>query len=140
MNAPAFEVHVQVRSYELDSFGHLNHAVYLQYFEFARFEALAAGGFDVRELGRRGEGVHVVRVEVDYRRETRLGDLLVIRTVARELRNSSMTLEQRALLGGDPEAVAAEARVVAVWIGSDGRPMRIPDDVRRAIGGEPAPL
>ncbi len=137
MNAPVFESRVSARSYELDSFGHVNHAVYLQYFEYARFEALAAGGFGLHELRRRGEGVHVVRVEVDYRRESRLGDELRVQTVARELRNSSMTLEQRALAGGDADTLVAEARVVAVWIGPDGRPMRIPDDVRRAIGGAP---
>lgn len=138
MNAPVFESSVQVRSYELDAFGHVNHAVYLQYFEYARFQALSKGGFDVHELERRGEGIHVVRVEIDYRREARLGDELVVRTVARDLRNSSMTLEQRALADGDPESVVAEARVVVVWVGPDGRPMRIPEDIRRSIGGAPA--
>ncbi|NIP79253.1 MAG: thioesterase, partial [Gemmatimonadetes bacterium] len=31
---------VQARSYELDGFGHVNYAVYLNYFEYARYRAL----------------------------------------------------------------------------------------------------
>ena len=37
---PVAEVVIEVRTSELDSFGHVNHAVYLNYFEHARFEAL----------------------------------------------------------------------------------------------------
>lgn len=125
---------VRVRSYELDSFGHVNHAVVLHYFEHARFETLAAGGFAPEVITARGEGVHVVRIEVDYRRELKLGDEVTLETELEEARNSSMTLRQVAHRSGDPAHVFAEARVVAVWVGQDGRPVRIPPDVRAALG------
>lgn len=131
---PLHTCRIEVRSYELDSFGHVNHAVYLNYFEHARFETLRAGGFSPRTLEEREEGVHVVRVEVDYRRELRLGETVIIDTGLRQFRNSSMTLEQTAYREGEPDHVFAEALVVAVWIGPDGRPMRIPPDVRAALG------
>jgi acyl-CoA thioesterase FadM len=35
----------------------------------------------------------------------------------------------------DPEAVVARARVTAVWIGPDRRPMRVPDHVREGLSG-----
>jgi YbgC/YbaW family acyl-CoA thioester hydrolase len=134
MSAPVFQTHVTVRSYELDSFGHLNHAVFLSYFEHARFEALRTGGFEPGELERRGEGVHVVRVEVDYRKEARLGRELLLRTRAEGGRNTSFTVLQTAVDPLDPEQVFAEARVVLVWIDARGRPTRVPDDVREALG------
>lgn len=130
---PLHTCSVPVRSYELDSFAHVNHAVYLNYFEHARFETLRAGGFTPETLAQRGEGVHVVRIEVDYRKELRLGETVAIATGVREFRNSSMTLEQSAFREGEPAHVFAEAAVVAVWIGPDGRPMRIPPDVRAAL-------
>ena len=71
---------IDARSYELDSFGHVNHAVHLNYFEQARFEALAGCGFTYDELARRGWAIHVVRIEVDYLSEVLLGDRLRIRT------------------------------------------------------------
>jgi len=159
-----FECRLRVRSYELDGLGHVNHAVYLNYFEQARFEALEAGGFPPHRLKSRGWGVIVVRVEVDYLRECRQGDRLRVLTGARSFRRTSMVLSQELLATpeapadatrppdrGRPESAdapdrreaepaptpeeepAARALVTAVWVGSDGRPMRIPAEVRRAL-------
>jgi YbgC/YbaW family acyl-CoA thioester hydrolase len=134
-----FRWKTRVRSYELDSFGHVNHAVHLNWFEQARFEALEAGGFPPSRLAEEGWGVHVVRIEVDYRREVRLGDRIRILTRVVALRNSSFSLEQRAYRpdpGADGEgALVAEGKVVVVWVGSDGAPMRVPPEVRLALGG-----
>ena len=134
----AQETRFHVRSYELDGFGHLNHAVYLNYFEQARFDALAAAGLSAEWLVQRGRAVHVVRIEVDYRKEARMGqDLLVLTRVA-EVRNSSMTLEQRAVDPTRPATVFADGRVVVVWIGPNGRPAKIPAEARTALS--PSPL
>jgi len=129
-----YRCRVEARSYELDSFGHLNHAVFLNYFEYARFQAFRAAGYPAEEITARGEGIHVVRVEVDYLREVFLGQELEVRTTVESSRNSSMTLLQEACAPGDPDAVHARARVVVVWVGPDRRPMRIPAEVRGALG------
>ena len=121
---------LQVRSYELDSFGHLNHAVFLNHFEHARFDAFESLGFPASKLLARGEAIHVVRVEVDYRAELVMGREIEIRTSVHEMRNSSLTLAQRSVDPNDPDHVFAEALVTVVWIGPNRRPMRIPDDVR----------
>jgi YbgC/YbaW family acyl-CoA thioester hydrolase len=123
-----------VRSYELDAFGHVNHAVYLNYFEHARFAFLEAAGFPPAEIMARDQGIHVVRVEVDYRRELKLGYPLEIRTGVDSFRNTSMTLVQEARSPGRDGPIFAEARVVIVWVGPDGRPVRIPDDIRSGLG------
>ena len=127
---------LEARSYELDSFAHVNHAVYLNYFEHARFAALADGGFPPSRLAERGEGVHVVRIEVDFRRELRLGEEVEVRTRAVSAGASSLTIGQRMVSPdeGDGSVLIAEARVVLVWVGPDGRPMRVPQDVRDAFG------
>lgn len=142
---PTFECRLRVRSYELDGLGHVNHAVYLNYFELARFDALEAGGFPPRSIRERGWGVVVVRVEVDYLRECRQGDRILIRTRADSFRRTSMVLEQEMFAtpetdgeGAEP-VPAARARVTLVWLGRDSRPLGIPDEVRAALeGGENA--
>jgi thioesterase III len=133
MRLPVF--HARVRSYELDALGHANHAVYLNWLEQARWDALAEAGLPAPEILRRGWGIHVVRIEVDYRAECRLNDAVRIETGVERLKSSSMILVQRLFRSGSDEAsdegtLAAEARVVAVWVGSDRKPMRIPDEVR----------
>ena len=83
-----------VRTSELDSFGHVNHAVYLTYFEHARFQALSEAGFDWSVLDDRGWAIFVVRVEVDYLAEAGREDELLIRTQAESFRRTSMLLAQ----------------------------------------------
>ncbi|MSR36956.1 MAG: acyl-CoA thioesterase [Gemmatimonadetes bacterium] len=130
-----FESRFRVRSYELDSFAHVNHSVFLNWFEQARFDAFEQAGFPWPEIQARGWGVYVVKLEIEYLKEARLGDELVVRTQVAELGRTSMLFHQVASAAGTPEIASAEARVRAVFIGSDRRPARIPAEVRTALCG-----
>jgi len=134
-----FEAEIRVRSYELDSFRHANHAVFLNYLEEARFETLREAGFTYADIQSRGWAIHVVRLEIDYLSELRLADPLRVQTRIHAYRRTSMSFAQRILRERDGEdpTVAAEAVITAVWIGENGRPMRVPDEAREALG-EPA--
>ena len=125
---------MHVRSYELDSFGHLNHAVYFNYFEHARFEALREGGLPVGVLAERRWGIHLVHAEADYRREAFLGQEIVVTTQVTAVRSSSMTVAHVARHSEQPDGIFANGNVVVVLVGPDRRPMRIPDEVRTALG------
>jgi acyl-CoA thioester hydrolase len=135
--ARIFETEVDVRSYELDSFGHVNHAVYLNYFEYARFQALAEGGFPYADMQARGWGVYVVRIEVDYLQEARMDQRLRVRTRVDQAKRSSLVLVQELTADDGPSTPLARARVTAVWVGPDRRPLRVPDEVRAALGAPP---
>ncbi|MFJ8075514.1 acyl-CoA thioesterase [Streptomyces sp. NPDC096176] len=69
-----FSVDVTVRGYELDTQGHLNQAVYLQYAEHARWELLRAAGLPQEKLLADGVGPVALEVTVKYARELRGGD------------------------------------------------------------------
>ena len=69
-----FSVPVTVRGYELDTQGHLNPAVYLQYSEHARWEILRAAGVPQEKLIASGVGPVVLEVNIKYLRELRGGD------------------------------------------------------------------
>lgn len=132
---PVAETPIHVRSSELDAFGHVNHAVYLNYLEHGRFEALEEAGFSWTVLDERGWAIFVVRVEVDYLAEATRGDNLVVRTWADSFRRTSMLLAQEIVRAGDPPTVVARARVTAVWMGPNHRPMRVPSEVRAGLEG-----
>ena len=127
----------------MDSFGHVNQAVHLNYFEQARFEALARCGFTYDVIAQRGWAIHVVRIEVDYLSEVLLGDRLRIRTWAGEFRRTSMVMLQEARRDpreGEAESTpVARARVVAVWLGEDRRPIRVPQRSGRGSGSSRRP-
>jgi len=74
-----FEYQLTVRGYELDSYGHVNNAVYLNYFEQARWDI-----FRRLELmdyfGQNNLMLFVTEMQVRYSREAKLFDDLLIRT------------------------------------------------------------
>ncbi|MGR6320187.1 thioesterase family protein [Micromonospora soli] len=72
--ADPFRVRVTVRGYELDTQGHLNQAVYLQYSEHARWECLRAAGISQDRLIASGVGPVALEVTVKFLRELRGGD------------------------------------------------------------------
>ena len=133
---PVSETRIGVRTSELDSFGHVNHAVYLNYFEHARFEALKRAGFPWDVLGERRWAIFVVRIEVDYLAEAGREDELLISTWADSFRRTSMVLAQEMVRDDGSNTPVARARVTAVWIGPDRRPMRVPEDVRHGLSTE----
>ena len=135
---PVSETAIGVRTSELDSFGHVNHAVYLNYFEHARFEALAEAGFSWGLLEERSWAIFVVRIEVDYLAEAGREDRLLIRTWADSFRRTSMILAQEMRRADDAETMVARARVTAVWIGPDRKPMRVPEEVHKGLTSEMA--
>lgn len=75
-DAEKFSIRIKVRHYELDSLGHLNHAVYHQYAEVARLEWFES-------VGGGGNGLHDAKISpvllethVRFRRELRAGDVV----------------------------------------------------------------
>lgn len=69
-----FQVRIKVRGYEVDVNGHVNQAVYLQYAEHSRWEALAAAGFAQDKLAAAGIGPVTLETTIRYKRELRAGD------------------------------------------------------------------
>jgi len=124
---------IDVRSSELDSFGHVNHAVFLTYLEHARFEAMQQAGFSWDVLDERGWTIFVVRCEVDYVSEAKRGDRLIVRTWMDSFRRTSMKFAQEIVRSDDPTVLVTRSLVTAVWIGTNRRPMRVPDTVRSGL-------
>ena len=113
-----------VRSYELDSYNHVNNAVYLQYLEFARMEFLRAIGFDYPGLYEAGYFLFVTHIDIRYRFSARLFDELSIAVEPIKLGKLSGTFRQTITnQNGD---LCAEAEVSWGCVDSTGRPSKIP--------------
>jgi len=106
---------IVVRSYECDSYGHVNNAVYLNYLEYARHEFLKHIGVDLPALRASGHALLVARIEIDYKRPAVPDDRLVVASRAiRRLRVGGV-MEQRILRGEELVAVAN-----VTWVSVDG--------------------
>ncbi len=115
--------------------GHVNNAVYLTYFEQARFahwRSLAGAG--LTESPGDLPGVILARVEVDYRMPARYGETLEVRIGLAGIGRTSFTYEYETVNAGG--ALVATGRSVQVMFDyTKNTPVPVPDDIRRLLTG-----
>jgi acyl-CoA thioester hydrolase len=114
-----------VRTYECDSYGHVNNAVYLQYLEYARWQYLKDIGFDYERARQAGYGTYVAHIEIDYKRPALTDDELTIASTPVKKGAVSGTIHQVITRG---EETIADAKVTWAFVDSSGRPVRIPPE------------
>ncbi|MDR2516501.1 MAG: acyl-CoA thioesterase [Spirochaetaceae bacterium] len=129
------EFSITVRTYECDSYGHVNNAVYLHYLEQARYEFLKAIGFDYDAALAAGYGVYIARVEIDYKRPAFNGDRLTIISGPVKKGAVSGVIAQEIRRG---EELVAGAKVTWAFVDRNGAPVRIPKEFDNP-GLEPNP-
>jgi acyl-CoA thioester hydrolase len=117
---------LKTRSYECDSYGHINNATYLNYLECARIEFLDDLPISYRELRRRGIGFVVTRICIDYRLQVGSGETLRIETRSIKKDRIRVVFQQNIYRG---EELVAEAQVTWACINEQGRPIRIPPEL-----------
>lgn len=118
---------IDVRFAELDPYAHVNHAVYVTYFEVARTEALAAVGLPLDEMARKGYQFVVTELAVRYRRAAEAGDRLTVETEVSSVGRASTRWSQRCLREGPDgveQMVTADLKVGVT--DSHGRPVKPP--------------
>lgn len=130
MNAPAtFEL--AVRFYELDPYGHVNHATYLQYFEAARVHWLDDVGQGLDQLQANGVQLVVTAVATKFAASALLNDRLRIET---GLVHAQRIRAQWGQLCWRGDELIAAQRVNFATLNPDARPIRIPADLGEAMG------
>jgi acyl-CoA thioester hydrolase len=131
---------MQVRVYyeDTDFTGIVYHANYLRFMERGRTNYLRLIGADHRALFEQTEkeapsfAFMVRSMKIDFRKPAFMDDLLEVRTLSREVSGASIVLVQR-VMRGEEVLVEAEVRVAFV---SEGRPKRIPEALRKAMGAD----
>lgn len=129
----AFSVSLQVRDYECDMQGVVNHAVYLHYLEHARHEFLKTRGLDFARLTAEGVIVVVARAEIDYRRPLRSGDHF--RVTARPFRASALRLVfEQEIQHEERNEIMLVARMTTTAVNARGRPY-FPSELEALLDG-----
>ena len=100
---------IVVRSTDLDAYGHVNNARYVEYFEWGRFDWLSDTGLEAAMQADQTAYV-VVNVNIAYRAEARRSDALVLTTRLAGIGSSSLRMAQQLKNAGG--VVVAEGEVV----------------------------
>jgi acyl-CoA thioester hydrolase len=124
----SFEYKLTVRGYELDSYNHVNNAVYLNYFEQARWEILREE--DVFDLFSKYFLV-VTEVNIRFSREARLFDELIIKTDVE--REDPYIIFKQKIFNVKTNLKLCEAKVKTLLIDQNRTPIGIPEELYQKI-------
>ena len=123
---------IRVYYEDTDAGGVVYHARYLNFAERARTELLRALGIEQSQLRRRFGMVFAVRdCALEFRRPARFDDLLEVRSCLIEMSGASLRAVQSIWRGGE---LLVDVKVRVAALGDSGRPTRIPEPVRAALG------
>lgn len=115
-----------------DAFGHVNNTIYIRWAETARVEYMIKAGM-WPELPPAGLGPILASIRCDYKLPLTHPDTVHIGTKVTRIGNSSLRMEHR-IVSHSANAVAAEIESTIVILDySLHQPVRVPDEMRRAI-------
>jgi YbgC/YbaW family acyl-CoA thioester hydrolase len=120
-----FEYRFSVRGYELDSYNHVNNAVYLNYFEQARWEIMKETGL-LKKLVRDKIFLVVTHIKIRYSKEAFLFDNLLITTTV-EITGPYVVFKQR-MINEDTGDRLSVAEVKTIPLNSERVPCGVSQD------------
>lgn len=88
------ETPIQIRFTDIDIFGHVNNAVYAQWFDTARYAFIKEV---LPELDPKGKGMVMVHLETDFRGQIVMDDSVYIETYVRKVGNRSVGIAQQVI-------------------------------------------
>lgn len=120
---PAHVTPHRVRFHELDPYDHVNHAMYVTYFEIGRVDALDAVELGLDSLKTDGFQFVVTTLEVRFRKAATAGEDLEIHTGVGSFGRASTVWTQEVRRGDDR---IATAEVTVAVTDRTGKPVRPP--------------
>jgi acyl-CoA thioester hydrolase len=124
------ETPIAVRFYELDPYRHLNHSVYIQYFETGRIDLFRKMGWSLTQMADLGTQVVVARIETQFLAPGVENDQLIVESWVEDVKRVSMRFGQRIMRGDE---VIATQTVHGACTTLEGRPKRIPDELMTGL-------
>ena len=112
---------------DTDSGGVVYYANYLKFLERARTEALYSIGYSNKKIKDDFDALIIVKAcNVEYKKSAHLEDELNIRSFVKSITKTSFFMNQ--IITRDNDTIV-EAQVHLVFINTDGKPVKIPDEI-----------
>lgn len=109
MHITVFSYPITIKESHLDTFGHVNNAIYLALFEEARWELITNNGFGIKQIRETGLGPTILEIKIRFLKELRLREKIVIETRVVSYNKKIGVLNQKMIRAGE---VCCEAEFV----------------------------
>lgn len=117
---------------DTDCGGVVYYANYLKYFERGRTEFLRERGISIPDCQKNGIFFLVTRAELEYLSPGRYNDLLLLDTQLTDFGNVKMTFNHSIMREGSEKALVRGV-VTLASVNCEGRPTRIPEDIKNKL-------
>ena len=97
-----------IKECHLDSFGHVNNAVYVQLYEEARWDFITKNGFGLEVIQKDQVGPVLLDLSVKFRREIKNREIIKIHSQTREIISSKMMVLEQKMINSEGK-IASEA-------------------------------
>ena len=129
------ETHITVRGYHTDMYQHVNNARYLEFLEEARWQMFEAH-MDMEAFMAQGYLSFVVNINISYRSQARVNDILIIQSGLKKIGNTSAVLGQQ-IVNRSTGRRCVDADVTFVISNGQGTPVKMEGEVRDALSRLP---
>lgn len=118
---------IRVRGYELDSYGHVNNAVYLQYLEQGRWEFMK-DKYLLDQIEREELMLVIIETHIKYMREARMFDDLYVETSC-EIHAPFLIFHQR-IMNEKTKLSISRAKVKTIFIDNQRNATDVPEFIK----------
>lgn len=84
-----------IKEHHLDTFGHVNNAIYLQLFEEARWEFITARGYGLKEVMKFKKGPVILEANIKFLKELKLRETIKITFEAPATKSKIIQIKQQ---------------------------------------------
>ena len=121
---------IVVKEEHIDQLGHVNNSIYVSYLENGRGDWYENAGMSFEQMVTRSLGTVVLRLDILYKQEARLGDILTIKTYPVKLGTKSFVLKQD--IFNQENQLITEANVTSVmWDAKTRTSIEVVEEFRR---------
>jgi len=129
------EIEIKIRGYHTDLYQHVNNARYLEFLEEARWQLLE----DHTDLGsfmKKGFLFFVVNINISYKSQARVNDLIRIRSGMKKIGNKSAVVRQQ-IINLATGQVCVDADITFVLSDFKGKALKLEGEVLETVNRIP---
>lgn len=129
------ETEIKIRGYHTDLYQHVNNARYLEFLEEARWQLLE-DHMDLESFMKKGFLFFVVNINISYKSQARVNDLIRIRSGMANIGNKSAVVRQQ-VLNLTTGLVSVDADIIFVLSDSKGKALKLEGEVLETLNRIP---
>ena len=134
-SAKIFNYEITIKEHHLDSFGHVNNAVYLQILEEARWEFITECGYGLQEILKIGKGPVILEISLKFIKELKLREKIRIETQCIDVQSKVLHIAHK--IFNSSQELATTANFILGFFDLNSRKIiNQPPEWLRAVGLE----